>query len=119
MFMVDLGAQSYYSVLGVSPSADVDEIRATRTNMFEELEKKRRVTQDPVERQKLEGRQKEINAAGETLSRPEERAKYDQAHAHLRFFLVRVAAARMFVEKPARMYAVDRAIREFLEEKGI
>ena len=118
MFIIDLGTQSHYALLGISPSASAGEIRAVRDRLVKEYVEKERIA-PPEEKQRLEDRKKEINAAGEVLARPAEREKYDQANAHLRFFTVRVAAAPMFVEKADRIYVLHRAIRNFLEMQEV
>jgi len=119
MFMIDLGAESYYSILGVSPDADVDEINKARNQIMVELKRKYRVEQDPQEKQRIEKRQAEISAIGGTLASPEKRSEYDRANAHLRFFTMRVAAAPMFVENADRIYVLHRAIRDHLAKKGV
>jgi len=119
MFMIDLGMQSYYSLLGVSPAASAGEIREARDQKVKELREQQRMAKDSEEKKKLEDRQKEINTAGEKLARPKEREEYDRQNAHLKFFSVRVAAAPMFVEKADRIYVLHRAIREFLAPKGV
>ncbi len=118
MFMIDLGAQSYYAMLGISPSSSGAEVRAARDKLVKELKEKER-TVPSEEKKKIESRQKEINAAGETLARPEEREKYDRANTHLKFFTVRIAAAPLFVEKDDRIYVLHRAIRNFLATKEV
>jgi len=118
MFMIDLEAQSYYGVLGISPSSSVGEIRDARVKLFNKLEKKI-YTAAPEEKKKLVDREKEINAAYGILARPEEREKYDLANAHLRFFTVRIAAAPLFVEKNDRIYVLHRALRNFLAAKEV
>jgi len=118
MFMIDLGAQSYYTMLGISPGSSGADIRAARDKLIKELKEKERAAPSE-EKKKLEGRQKEINAAGETLARPEKREEYDRANAHLKFFIVRVAAAPLFVEKDDRIYVLHRALRNFLAAKEV
>ncbi len=118
MFMIDLGMQSYYSLLGVSPAASAGEIREARDRKIKELRERQRIAQGPEE-EKLKDRQKEINAAGETLARPKNREEYDRQNSHLKFFSVRVAAAPLFVEKADRIHVLHRAIREFLAAKSI
>jgi uncharacterized protein YaaR (DUF327 family) len=118
MFMIDLEAQSYYAIIGISPSSSIEEIRIARDNMINELKKKER-TASAEEKKKIEARQKEINAAGETLVRPEEREKYDRANAHLKFFTVRIVSAPLFVEKADRIYVLHRAIRNFLVTQNV
>lgn len=118
MFMIDLGVQSHYSLLGISPDATITEIREARDRLGKELTEKKRLTKDNEEKKKIEDRQKKINEAGEVLVRAEEREKYDHENSHLRFFVVQVAAVPMFVDKADRFYALNRIIREFLTTKG-
>lgn len=118
MFMIDLGAESYYSMLGVSPDALVKEIRERRDAMIKELRKKQAQEKSEEERQKIEGRQKEINAIGEILVRPEKRKEYDRNNAHLRFFVIQAAASPMFVNKADKLYVLHRVVRDFLGRKG-
>ena len=119
MFMIDLGAESYYSFLGITPAATADEIRAARDRIFKEAANRMRAATDPEERRKIEEQQKEIGQKGDTLARPDARAEYDRTNAHLRFFVVRPAAAPMYVEKTDRLFALDRVARRFLREKNL
>lgn len=119
MFMIDLGAQSFYSALGISPNAGIAEIRIACDRVGKELAEKLRAVTSEQEREKINDRLKYINSAGETLKRPEERKKYDLANAHLRFFTVQVAAAPMFVDKVDRMHVMHRIVKDFLREKGV
>jgi curved DNA-binding protein CbpA len=119
MFMIDLGAESYYSYLGIAPTANAEEIRAARDRMFKEVETRRRATTDKKEIPMLEEKLKEIGQKGDTLARPESRAEYDRTNAHLRFFVIRPAAAPLYVEKADRLFALDRAARQFLAKKGV
>jgi curved DNA-binding protein CbpA len=119
MFMIDLGTQSYYSVLGVTPSANIAAIRSARDTLVNDLARKMRTAETDAEKLALEVRQKEINAAGETLVRPDKREEYDRAHAHLRFFTVRVASVPMFTDKADGFFVLHRAISEFLAAKGL
>lgn len=120
MFMIDLGAQSYYSVLGISPNASIAEIRIACDRAGKELAEKLRGAASDEEREKLNGRLKYINSeVGETLKRPEKRKEYDRAHAHLRFFTVQVAAAPLFVDKVDRMHVMHRIVKDFLRAKGL
>jgi curved DNA-binding protein CbpA len=118
MFMIDLGAQSYYSALGISPNASIAEIRIACDRAAKDLVEKLRVAA-PDEREKINERLKYINSVGEKLKRPEERKEYDRTHAHLRFFTVQVAAAPMFVDKVDRMHVMHRIVKDFLLEKGV
>jgi curved DNA-binding protein CbpA len=116
--MIDLGAESYYSYLGIAPSATAEEIRAARDRMFKEVEISKRAATDKEERDKLEEKLKEIGQKGDTLARPESRANYDSSNAHLRCFVIRPAAAPIYTEKADRLFALDRAARRFLARKG-
>ena len=117
--MIDLGSASYYSILGVQPDASAAEIREARDRTGKALKEERRSAKDELEKKKIDDRQKEINAAGDVLARPKMREEYDCAHAHLRFFVVRTAAAPIFVEKADRIYVVHRIIKDFLAAKGV
>ena len=86
--------------------------------MFREVENRKRATTNPEERRKLEEKQKEIGQKGD-LARPDTRAEYDRKNAHLRFFVPQPAAARMYLEKIDRLFALDRAARRFLREKNV
>ncbi|MCI0487093.1 MAG: DnaJ domain-containing protein [Blastocatellia bacterium] len=119
MFIIDLGAPSYYSTLGLSPIASFDEIRTARDQMIKELRDKQSKAATPEEKQKFIDRQTEINAIGETLARPEKRKEYDRANAHLGFFMVQVAAAPLFMEKADRMHVLHRMIKDFLAARGV
>jgi curved DNA-binding protein CbpA len=119
MFMIDLGAQSYYSALGISPNASVKEIQVVCDRIGKELLEKRR-SASVEEQEKIDERLKYINSTvGETLRRPEKRKEYDRANAHLRFFTVQVAATPMFVDKVERLHVMHRIIKDFLADKGV
>ena len=120
MFMIDLGTQSYYSALDISPNATIAEIRIACDRVGKELAEKLRAATSDDEREKVNSRLKYINSeVGETLKRPEKRKEYDRDHAHLRFFTVQVAAAPMFVEKVDRLHVMHRVIKDFLSKKGV
>ncbi len=116
MFMIDLGAPSHYSVLGVAPDADVKEIRAAHMKIRGELS--RRHARNPDERRSLDERLERINAIGGELSDQRRRANYDTQNAHLTFFVVRHAAAAILEERELRLRWVHRAVRDFLLAKG-
>jgi curved DNA-binding protein CbpA len=116
MFMVDLGGDSHYALLGVSPTATAGEIRRARDRLVQQLREQQR--REPTRSPELVRRQKAVNAAGEELARPANRAAYDQANAHLRFFTVRDAAAPMFVDVAARIDVLHRAIAAHLRAAG-
>jgi len=119
MFMVDLGGDNYYTFFGLSPDAPAAEIRSARDEYYNKLENKKHEVHDPAERAQIEAQQKEIGKKGDELTRPESREKYDREHAHLRFLIVRAAAAPLFRSRVDRVYVLDRAIRGFLSGKGI
>jgi curved DNA-binding protein CbpA len=117
MFMIDLGAESYYSLLNISPTATTAEIRQARDSIVKELRERQR--REPTNRAELEERQKAVNAAGEELVRPAKRAKYDQENAHLRFFTLRNAATPLFTDPGHRIDVLHRAIRAHLRGAGV
>lgn len=119
MFMIDLGAESYYSALSISPNASIAEIRIACDQAGKGLAEKLRAAASEGEREKINDRLKYINQVGETLKRPEKRKEYDRDHAHLRFFTVQVAAVPMFVDKVDRMHVMHRIVKDFLWEKGV
>lgn len=120
MFMIDLGAQSYYSTLGISPNASIAEIRVACDRVGKELAEKRRAAASDEEKEKIDERLKHINSAiGETLKRPEKRREYDRANAHLRFFTAQVAAAPIFVDKVERAHVMHRIVKNFLAARGV
>src|SRR5687768_10264058 len=108
MFMIDLGAESYYSLLGVTPNATAAQIRQARDSLIRELRERQR--REPTKRKELEERQKVLNAAGEELARPARRTQYDQDNAHLRFFTIRNAAVPLFTDPADRIDVVHRAV---------
>jgi hypothetical protein len=116
MFIVELDADSHYSLLGVSPDATFAEIREARDREVHQLRKRQRA--EPTNRDEMVERQMQINAAGEVLARPAEREKYDREHPHVRFFTVRAAAAPMFVEPGDRIDVLHRSIVEHLDRCG-
>ena len=67
----------------------------------------------------MKSSKKKINAAGEILVRPNDRAEYDRQNPHLKFFLVQTAAAPMFTEKADRLHVLYRVTKDFLAEKEI
>jgi len=118
MFMVDLGMSSYYSVLGVSPDADVAVIRAAAATIYGDLERARLKTISPEEKRNLEGRKVNINSIRDALSNATQRSLYDRGNAHLTFFQVRKAAAPVWLERGLLLRWMHKAVREFLQEKG-
>jgi hypothetical protein len=117
MFMIDLGGESHYTLLGVVPTATTAEIRAARDARVKELRERQR--REPDRRGELMELQKVINAVGEVLARPARRAEYDLKNAHLRFFTIRTAAAPMFVDPMARVAVLHRAIVTHLRAAGV
>ena len=117
MFMIDPGAESYYSLLAVAPDATAAEIREARDRLIHELRTRQR--REPTRRGELEERQKEVNAVGEVLVRPARRTRYDEKNAHLRFFTVRPAAAPLFTEQADRVAVLHRVLREHLTAQGV
>ena len=118
MFLIDLGAPSYYSVLGVLPGADPREVRAQQSKKHAELDRELARTTDPDKRRKLTEQQQVNNRIGDELSDPRKRQAYDETNAHLTFFVVRRAAAPMFDEREPRLRWIHRAVRDFLQRKG-
>ncbi len=114
MFMIDLSATSYYSVLGISPNVTSKEIVSARGSKLKELKKKQAAVTDDAEKRQLEEEQIKINEAGEALARPDRRKKYDMENAHLRFYLERPAAAPIFSNKIDRLTVLNRVLREHL-----
>ncbi|KOV86716.1 DnaJ domain-containing protein [Nocardia sp. NRRL S-836] len=117
MFMIDPGARSYYSLLGVAPDATAAEIRQARFRLIHELRARQR--REPTRRGELEEQQKVVNSTSEVLARPARRAEYDRDNAHLRFFTVRRAAAPMFTEPADRVAVLHRVLREHLAAQGV
>jgi curved DNA-binding protein CbpA len=117
MFMVDLGADSHYTLLGVAPTAAAGEIRTARDRLVQEL--RERLRREPAHRGELEARLKTVNAAGGILASPAKRTEYDQQNAHLRFLTVRNAAADMFVDPGHRVDVLHRAISAHLAAVGV
>lgn len=117
MFMVDLGAESFYTVLGVAPTATAAEIRQARDALVRELRERQR--REPTRYEELEARQKAVNTAGEELARPAKRAQYDHDNAHLRFFAVRNAAAGLFADRADRVEVLHAALAAHLRARGV
>jgi hypothetical protein len=118
VFMIDLSIESHYSVLGVSPDADVKEIRKAKDDRVNEIKLKLRETKDPDEIARLEEAELAASIAGNTLGPPAERAKYDQENAHLKFFIIQSAAIPLYTSSADRAYVLHRVMRAFLAEKG-
>jgi curved DNA-binding protein CbpA len=118
MFMVDLGAPSYYSVLGIMPDADVREIRAIASKTCGDLERAKHRTSSPEEKRRLEERMVNINKISDELSDGIKRSQYDRRNVHLTFFLVRKAAAPIWQERKLLLRWLHLAVRDFLQTKG-
>jgi curved DNA-binding protein CbpA len=117
MFMIDLGAPSHYSVLGLAPDAGNKEIRIAQAKICGEVERQRQRARED-EKRRLFDRLKNINRIGDELSNPARRKEYDALNAHLTFFLIRKAAAPMLEDRERRLRWVHQAVREFLLRKG-
>ena len=117
MFMVDLGIDSHYALLGVSPDATAAEVRQARDSLIRQLRERQR--REPTRRQELTERQRLINNVGEELARPAKRAQYDKDNEHLRFFTIRTAAAAMFTDPPDRIDVLHRVISAHLRAAGV
>jgi hypothetical protein len=118
MFMIDLGAESFYSTLGISPEATPSEVRMAHNRVTGEIERQRQRARTPEEKRALEERLRELNAIGDCLSKPEGRAKYDAENAHLTFFVIRPVAAPAFGQRDIRLRWVHRVMRDFVLQKG-
>lgn len=118
MFMIDLGAQSYYSMLDVSPAASPKEINSAWDRVGKELRHKQAQASEE-EKQRLEKRLQELNSIGNTLASLETREEYDRKNAHLKFFVLQVAAAPLFVEKADRLHVLHATLQRFLAVKGV
>jgi curved DNA-binding protein CbpA len=117
MFMINLGAESYYSILGVAPDATSEEIQTAAEKIVVDL--KKRLRSDPSSKEELMARETKVNSARGTLAGRKKREEYDRANAHLRFFTIRRAAAGMFLERADRIHVLHRAVREHLASRGV
>lgn len=118
MFMVDLGAPSYYSILGIQPDASAAEIRAIASKSCGDLERAKHKTANLEEKRRLEDRIVNINRISDELSNVEKRPQYDRRNIHLTFFLVRKAAAPIWQERKLLLRWIHLAVRDFLVTKG-
>jgi len=118
MFILDLGAPSHYTTLGIAPNATALEIGEARSKLQTNIKQKLRSVTDEKEREELEEQLKTLNAAGEILSRPDKRKEYDQQNVHLQFYIDRPAAAHVFNSKIERLFMLHRVLRAHLAEKG-
>ncbi|MEU7481146.1 DnaJ domain-containing protein [Lentzea sp. NPDC042327] len=117
MFMIDLGGDSHYSRLGVSPDASAEEIRQARDRLIREL--RERVRREPGRKDELTERQQQINGVADVLVRPAKRQQYDRGHEHLRFFTIRSAAAPVFTSQADRIDVLHRVISAHLRAAGV
>lgn len=117
MFMIDLGGDSHYSRLGVSPDATPEEIRQARDRLIRELKEQAR--REPARKAEITERQQRINGDADVLVRPAKRAQYDRDHEHLRFFTIRSAAAPMFTSAPDRVDVLHRVLSAHLRAAGV
>lgn len=119
MFFIDLGTQSHYSVLGISPTATVEEIRTAKDKLVKELRDKQKLAKTEAERKPVDDREKYLNQISDTLIRREKREKYDSENAHLGFLTVQTVTAGIFAEKSDRLHVLHRILREFFSVKGV
>jgi DnaJ-class molecular chaperone len=118
MFRIHVGSESYYSLLGVHPDASASEIRDACSKLLDELDRKRE-SADADEREGLGARVRKINHVSGILLGAESRKKYDREHEHLKFFLLRSAAAPAFTERGDRLVAAYRIVADFLGARGV
>jgi curved DNA-binding protein CbpA len=118
MFMIDLGAQSHYSVLGVEPGAPIAEIRASLYKLSGDLERQRLKSGSPEEKRTIEERQQRINKVGDLMTNPAKRTNYDNVNAHLTFFQVRKATTPVWEERDLLLRWLHQTVREFLLSQG-
>ena len=119
MFMIDPGADSLFSVLGLSPDATRSDITGAAAKLKVQLNAEKKSTSDPDKLKLLGDREREISDADERLSAPKEREKYDRENTHLRFFTIMPTAAPFYVTPVDRVYVLHRMIRRFLAAKGV
>jgi len=117
MFMINIGADSYYAVLGVAPDATQAEIRKAHSRIGTELNRRQR--NEPDKRTEVVERRKYINGIAAELTSPAKRAEYDRANTDLRFFTVRNVAAPMFADRGHRIDVLYRAITAHLAAAGV
>lgn len=115
--MVDVGADSHYTVLGVAPDATAAEIRKAHSRIGTELNLRQR--KEPGNRAEVVERRKYVNGIAAELTSPAKRAEYDRLHADLRFFAVRTAAAPLFADAGQRVEVLRRAIAAHLAAAGV
>jgi hypothetical protein len=118
MFMIDMEIDSYYTKLGISPNATIQEINDARNKLGYDLNVELQQEQDPEEKQRISARLSELNTIGSLLANSEKRAEYDRENAHLRFLVPQIAAAPLFVSRADAIFVLHRIIQEFLTAKG-
>jgi curved DNA-binding protein CbpA len=118
MFMIDLGVESFYSALGITPEAGPQEIRIAQSKTTGDLQRLQQRARTPEEKRSIEERLQQLNAIGDRLSNPQLRAEYNRENAHLTFFVVRPVAAPAFQEREVRLRWVHRLARDFLLDCG-
>jgi curved DNA-binding protein CbpA len=116
MFMIDLGVQSHYSVLGLTPDASAKEIRASVMKIVTDL--KRQSMRSPEQKRSFEDRVKYFNSIATEMENPEKRAKYDKLNAHLTFFQVRKAVTPVWDERDLLFRWLHQTVRDFLLAQG-
>ncbi|MDR3719717.1 MAG: hypothetical protein P4K98_13020 [Bryobacteraceae bacterium] len=118
MFMINPGADSYYSFLGIGPDATPAEVRDARTKLSNQLVARERATRDPEDLKTIEKRRQEINSKSGILASPEKRAEYDSKNAGLLVFTVKPAAAPLFCEPADQLWVLYQVARRFLAGRG-
>ena len=119
MFMINPVAESFYSILGLTPDASLNEISRAMDQLCKDLRRKINATGDKEEKQRLEKREVVINQAYAKLRRPKEREKYDRENAHLKLLMIRPAAVPVYTTPADRLYVFFRVIRGFLNDQGV
>ena len=117
MFMIDLGMQSHYTLLAVSPTATPAEIRKAREDQVRDLrtEARRASSERKAE---LAAQEQALNAAAEVLVRPALKEEYDREHPDLRVFTPQTAAAPLFTDPAQRVGVLYQAIVDHLAHHG-
>lgn len=118
MFMIDLGAQSHYSILGLAPDATPRDIRASVTKLVGDLERQIQKARSPEESRNLLDRKQDLSKIGLFLENPANRAAYDKNNAHLTFFQVRKAVTPVWDERDLLLRWLHQVVRDFLIAQG-
>jgi curved DNA-binding protein CbpA len=118
MFIVELGSQSDYSLLGVSADAPAKDIRDSVRNISGDLLRQHQKARTPEEKVRIEEKLKKINDIEGRLMNAERRARYDSQNVHLTFFTVRRSAAPVWGERWLMLQWMHEAIRSSLEARG-